>query len=163
MNIRNVTLEDIENVWNLEKRIEKEHCATKETLMSRFKMFPEGCYVAEENGEITGYIESCLWDKSSFETFDEIKDFPNNHNSMGKALYIIFLGVDGKYRRKGIGSELVRKLQKYAINHGLSKVQSVAGEGFIIDFYEKLGFKVIRNLPKFLPYSSGTLMEYNIK
>lgn len=77
MNIRNATIKDIDDVHLLEQLVEGENAATKETLLSRFRMFPEGFYVAKENGTVLGYIESCLWNKSDFETFDEIKDFPN--------------------------------------------------------------------------------------
>ena len=114
MEIRNANFEDIETVAELEKKVEKENAAAKETLLSRFNMFPQGFCVAEENGSISGYVESCLWNKNNFETFDEIKDFPKYHDSDGKNLYIIFLGVDELHRRKGIGSKLVRTLQRYA-------------------------------------------------
>lgn len=160
MIIRNATLEDIEKVSILEKQIEKDNAATYKTLILRFKMFPKGFYVAEENGEIIGYVESCLWDKESFQTFKEVKDFPRQHNANGKTLYIIFLAVGEKHRMKGTGSELIKTLQKYAEFHNLNKVQLVAGDGFLVDFYKKLGFRIIKKLPDFLPYSPGTLMEY---
>lgn len=163
MEIQNAKLEDIGKIVELEKRIEKENAATKETIISRFGMLLQGFYVAVQDDEIVGYIESCLWDRDDFETFDEIKDFPKHHDPNGKTLYIIFLGVDEDYRRKGIGSELVRTLQKYASERLLDKVQVVAGEGFLTNFYKDLGFEVVRELPRFLPYSSGTLMEYDIQ
>lgn len=161
--IRTAQLEDIEVVAKLEKKIEKGNAATKEVLLSRFNMFPSGFYVAEEDGTILGYIESCLWNKNDFETFDEIKEFPKHHNPNGRQLYIIFLGVDETKRRQGIGSELIRTLKEYAMERQLDKVQLVAGEGFLVGFYKKLGFEVIRELQHFLPYSKGTLMEYRVR
>ena len=70
--------------------------------------------------------------------------------------------MDKSYRRKGIGSKLIRTLQKYASKNLLDKIQLVALESFTINFYKKLGFKVTKELPNFLPYSKGTLMEFNV-
>lgn len=163
MKIRNARLQDIDPVAELERKIEKENAATKETLLARFNMFPQGFYVAEEGGNIVGYVESCLWDKKDFKTFDEIRDFPKHHKSNGKTLYVIFLGVAENHRRKGVGSGLTRTLRRYASGRQLERVQLVAGEGFLVDFYKRLGFGIVRQLPHFLPYSSGALMEYRVK
>ncbi len=162
MIIRNAELKDLESIAHLERKIEGENAATKEVLFERLKMFKDGFYVAEKNGKILGYIESCLWNKINFRTFSEIKDFPKHHNPKGRILYIIFLGVDETQRRKGIGSRLVRTLQEYASEKRLEKVQLVAGEGFLTSFYKNLGFRVVKELPSFLPYSKGTLMEYRV-
>ena len=86
MIIRNINLGDINSVAELEKRIEKENAATKEILLSRFNIFPQGFYITEENGCVIGYVESCLWNKTNFETFKEIKDFPKHHDPNGKIL-----------------------------------------------------------------------------
>src|SRR3989338_6019016 len=142
MNIRNATIEDIDNVHILEQLIEGENAATKETLLSRLKMFPEGFYVDKENGNVLGYIESCLWNKSDFETFDEIKDFPNQHDVNAKILYVIFIAVDERQRKHGIGSALITALQKYAEKKQLEKVQLVAvkresTKDFLINFYSE--------------------------
>jgi len=163
MNIRNTQPNDISKIVILEKEIEKDNAASLNTLTSRFNMFKEGFFVSQEDGRIQGYIESCLWDRKDIETFDEIKDFPKNHDPNGKTLYVIFLGVGKDYRRKGIGSRLIRTVQEYARKNDLDKVQLVAGGGFLVDFYTNLGFKNIKELPKFLPYKKGTLMEYYLK
>jgi ribosomal protein S18 acetylase RimI-like enzyme len=160
MRIRNVNAEDIVKIAELEKRIEGENAATKATLLARFKMFPRGFYLAGEGETVLGYVESCLWNNDDFETFDEIKDFPKYHNPEGRTLYIIFLGVAESQRRRGIGSELVWTLQRYASEKKLDKVQLVALEGFLVEFYKGLGFKIVRELPNFLSHGKGTLMEY---
>lgn len=167
MNIRNATIKDIDEVCKLEQSVEGNNAATKETLLSRLKMFPEGFCIAKENGNVLGYVESCLWNKSDFETFDEIKDFPNNHDINAKTLYVIFIAVDEMQRKNGIGSALITTLQKYAEKKQLEKVQLVAvkrdsTKDFLIGFYNELGFRTIRELPHFLPDKPGTLMEYCI-
>jgi len=163
MKIRSASLNDIAQISELEEAIEKENAASSKTIFSRLKMFPEGFLVAKEKNRVVGYLESCLWDKNNFETFNEIKDFPKNHNQNSKTLYIIFLAVAEDQRRKEVGSELVKTIIGSAKNYKLEKVQLVAGEGFLVDFYRGLGFQAIRSLPNFLPYSSGTLMENYLK
>jgi len=161
MHIRNVAVRDIDQIYLLEQSIEGKYAANRETLTARIQMFFQGFYVAEENGKIIGYLESCLWNKLNFERFDEIKDFPKHHDPEGKILYIIFVGVNKNYRKRGIGSALVRKAQEYAEQHNLQKVQVISGEGSLVYFYKKLVFGVMRELTNYLPYSSGVLMEYD--
>lgn len=161
--IRNAALDDVDEIFQIEKRTEQDNAATKETLVSRLKMFPEGFFVAEEDNKVVGYVESCLWNKEDFETFEEIHNFPQQYDHNGRILYAIFLAVDAPYRRKGIGSQLIKTLQDYARMHDLEKVQLVAGEGFLVDFYKKLRFKIKKQLPHFLPRLSGTLMEHQIR
>src|SRR3989338_10868435 len=125
--IRKARLKDIDYIHSVEKAVEGENAATKETLLSRFKMFPEGFLVAEEDDKIVGHVESCLWNKEDFETFDEIENFPKEYDPNGKTLYVIFLAVDEKYRKRGIGSELIKSLEKYARDKNLNKLQLVSG------------------------------------
>src|SRR3989344_6008598 len=108
MIIKNATKADLDQIVLLEKRIEGEHAASPQTLNERLKMFSEGFYVAEEGDKVIGYLQSCRWNKEEINSFDEIKNFPQQHIADGRFLYGIFMGVDPEYRRKGIGRELVR-------------------------------------------------------
>ncbi|HYD03726.1 MAG TPA: GNAT family N-acetyltransferase [Alphaproteobacteria bacterium] len=169
MTIRIVDIDDISEVARLEKSIEGRNAASLDTLMDRFSMFQKGFRVAEYNGKICGYIESCRWNKESFETFEEIRNFPDFHDENGRNLYIIFLAVDEKYRKQGIGSSLVKSLQYYAQNNGISKIQLASKKG-LEGFYGDLGFEIVKDLPLFL-YETvnrtkilkpSTLMEFRI-
>ena len=160
--VRNATIEDIPVVANLERVIERENSASEPTLLARYRMFPEGFFIAEENYRIAGYAESCLWDKKEFKTFEEIREFPKHHDKNGKTLYVIFLAVDDSCRKRGIGSRLMGTCKEYAENHGLNNVQLVAREE-LVGFYNDLGFKFVEELPDFLPHSAGVLMEYETR
>jgi len=160
MLIRNATLTDLKKILEIEKQIEKEYPADYDTLFARLNTFSDGFFVVEEDKGICGYVESCLWNKERFQTFEQISDFPKNHDPNGKILYVIYLGVLECCRRKGYGSHLIKSLIAYAKEHNLSKVQLVAGEGFLVNFYKGLGFSVVENLPDFLPDVRGVLMEY---
>ena len=127
--------------------------------------YPEGIYVAEINNEIRGYASSVLWNKKAgeFSTYEEIENFEKHHNTKGKPQYVIFVGVEKKYRRQGIGSQLIQTIQANAITTDLKKVQVVAGPVFLPSFYSNLGFKEKTKLIRFAPNIVGTLMEYYIK
>lgn len=152
--------EDILKVSFLEKGIEKENAANFETLKERFLMFPDGFRVVKARGQIFGYIESCRWnlEADEIETFKQIKNFPNLHRKNGKNLYIIFVGVDERYRKTRIGSSLVENLCDYSKKSEIKEIQLVARND-LINFYKRLGFDFVRELPNFLPYSAGTAMK----
>lgn len=170
--IRNAREKDIKQIWAIEKRVGKNWAATQETIRARLLMFPDGFLIAESGNRVIGYIESCLWKKSPFDTsnevrFEEIKDFPRWHNPKGKILYGIFLAVEEKYRKRGIGSSLVKALLEYANNHYIKKILLVALPKRV-KFYERLGFEAGRFLPTFLPNGyipdaeKARLMEYKM-
>jgi len=164
--IKSAYYKDVWAAAKLEKTIEGVRSASLSTLEERLLMFPRGFLVAEvKGGPVVGYVNSCKWDKEAkdFSTYKTIIDFQENHSDNGKNLYVIFLGVDTKYRRNGIGSRLIEEIKVRAKDDGLDKVQLVSGDDFLPDFYSKLGFKEVKKLPNFLPYIDGTLMEYAVK
>lgn len=157
--IRNTTLADIDSILEIEKSVAGEHAATRQILTGRLNMFPEGFYVITEEDNIRGYIESCRWNRNSIEKSEERDNFPKLHVPDGRHLYIIYLAVDEHHRYKRFGSNLINKLKDYARENKLDKVHLVVGEG-LVPFYSQLEFKVVKELPEYLPYSSGTLMEF---
>ena len=155
--IRTALEKDLEKIIKIENEIER-YPASYETLLSRLKMFNEGFLVAETNNEIVGYIESCLWKTKLFESFEEIKNFPELHNPLGDTLYVIFIAVDPKYQHQGIGSKLISSIIEIANTKKVEKVQLVAKVG-LENFYKKFGFIEVRTLPNFLYGEKGILME----
>ena|SRR3989344_4715586 len=161
--IRNATKADLNQIALLERKIEGEHAASLKTLNERLEMFSEGFYLAEEGDKIKGYVESCRWNREEINSFDEIKNFPEQHIANGRFLYGIFMGVDLEFRRKGIGRQLVRTLQDYAKKEQIEKIQCVSGKGFLVEFYKNLGFVPVKLLPYFYPKTGNlTYMEYKV-
>ena len=161
MRVRNATGDEIEQIAALEKRIEGEYAADISTLGSRLLMFPEGFLVGETEGSIVGYLESCRWNKTMVETFESIREFPIHHNPMGAFLYIIFLGVDENFRKRGYGTVMLFEAVEAAKSFGCQAVQLVSRSG-LEQFYEMRGFKREMELPHYLPYDSGTFMVQTI-
>src|SRR3989344_7627345 len=160
LEIRRAKIDDIPWVSVLERQIEKENATSEQTIFERYCAFPDGFLIAESATGIAGYLESCRWnlDLSNLEEFKQISNFPKMHKKDGENLYVIFVAVDKKRRREGIGSKLVQQICDYSKENGIKEVQLVAGEN-LKRFYEKLGFNFDRELSRFLPYSTGSLMR----
>jgi ribosomal protein S18 acetylase RimI-like enzyme len=153
---------DLPSIHSVEVLIEGENAATQETLGKRLQMFPGGFFTITVDKAVIGYVQSTIWNDKEFQTFEEIKNFPNHHEPEGRTLYVIFLGVHPDHRRKGLGTKLMKSLIDFAQERHLEKVQLVSAEESkesLADFYRSLGFVDVRKLPNFLPYGSGILME----
>jgi len=163
VNFFNCSLSDIKQVYRIEAEIEYSNAASENTLIERQAMFGDGFIVAKEKSRIVGYIETVIWNKFEFEKFDDIRNFPQFYQPTGDTLYVIFIGVDKDYRRRGIGECLLEAVEKVALKYNVNRIQLVAKEG-LVTFYGKFGYSVVKELLDFLPdrdYKS-TLMEKSI-
>tara|TARA_Y100000766_G_C18657926_1_gene483690 strand:- start:74 stop:517 length:444 start_codon:yes stop_codon:yes gene_type:complete len=68
---------------------------------------------------------------------------------------IRYMAVDGKLKRKGIGSEIVSKLEQYALSKGAEKMTLNAREN-AISFYLSLGYEELG------PYQSDTGIPHKV-
>jgi ribosomal protein S18 acetylase RimI-like enzyme len=160
--IRPAQSRDLPTITKLEKSIEGSHAAPKGVLQERLRSFGETFLVATKDDRVIGYAEACRWKLENFGTFDEIKDFASRSDRDGRNLYVAFLAVDPKLRQRGIGSKLIEILIETAKRRRLAKVQLVS-KPELISFYKNLGFSKVKDLPSFLPYSAGVLMERRIE
>ena len=64
------------------------------------------------------------------------------HLNNPKQGQIRYMGVSKNYRRLGIGSKLVKELEKLAMNHGANHILLNARNN-IVDFYKSLNYEVI--------------------
>lgn len=158
MQILPVKAEKLGQIAFLENAIEGVDAASLKTLSSRLHMFPEGFRAACEGDKIVGYIESCLWNVDPPKFEPQVDFFFQHHNSQGRILYIIFVGVTQEYRRKGIGSMLIKSLLNIAEEFGAHKIHAVCRED-LRPFYDSMGFVARQRLPGFLPVGTFTLME----
>lgn len=84
----------------------------------------EGFFVAEEGDQIRGYLDGRV------QPWQEL-------------LWVTNLAVDKEYRRRGIGSALVRHARQWAREQGLLGVlvEAATKNYPAVHFYEKLGFR----------------------
>ena len=71
------------------------------------------------------------------------------HFNSGNEAQIRYMAVDSRFKRRGIGSEIVDKLEKYATSKGAGIMVLNAREE-AISFYSNLGYKEV------CPYHSDT-------
>ncbi|MCB0699309.1 MAG: GNAT family N-acetyltransferase [Chitinophagales bacterium] len=159
MQIVKCSKEDIRKIYRIESDIEYSNAASEETLFERLQVFNDGFYVAKEKNQVLGYIESIIWDDWDFESFSQIKNFPLHFNPGGDTMYIIFLAVAETFRGKKLGYEMMSKLFETARRYDVKQIKLVAKDNLTL-YYERLGFKIVKELPSFLPNNKckSTLM-----
>lgn len=110
-----------------------------------YRKYPETFIVAEENGEVVGYIMCRI--ESGLSNF--------GFSGLIKKGHIVSVAVLAEFRRKGIGealiTEAVKAMQLYSAKQCFLEVR-VTNEA-AINAYKKLGFQVARMVRNY--YADG--------
>jgi len=156
------TQNNISDILRIETIIERDYPANRETIIARMEMFPDGFLIINDGHLLVGYIESCIWHEHAFSRYADICQFSNLHQLDGTILFVIFIGVDEKFQKMGVGSLLMNELKNRIKRRypQIQKIHLVSKEHYVNTFYHKNGFQKIRLLPDYLPDYSGILMEY---
>lgn len=120
------------------------------------RRFPETFIVAEENGEVVGYIMCRIETGLSSSIF----------RGLIKKGHIVSVAVMPEYRRKGIGEALVVKamesMQLYKAKKCFLEVRITNTAA--VDLYKKLGFEVSRTAGGYYADGEGAyVMETKLK
>lgn len=93
-------------------------------------------YVAEENGLVAGYVHAELYETLYSESM----------------LNVMALAVDKEYQNKGIGKQLMQKIELVASEHSLIGVRLNSGETRLgaHKFYESIGYTCDKSQKRFL-------------
>lgn len=93
-------------------------------------------FVAEENGEIAGYVHA--------EVYESLYSEP--------LLNILALAVDQKHQKKGIGKHLMQKIELAASERNLAGIRVNSGENRhgAHKFYESIGYNCDKTQKRFL-------------
>lgn len=123
--IRKFSPKDLDKVLEIEKISFPKDAYSKSLFKEFYKIFPEGFWVAEIEGKIVGYI------------------FGYIHNDEGE---IVSISVHPNYRRLGIGRRLMEVLFSIFKNKKVKKcfLQVRVSNISAIEFYKKLGFKILK-------------------
>ncbi|MGE5664745.1 MAG: GNAT family N-acetyltransferase [Deltaproteobacteria bacterium] len=89
---------------------------------------PLGCLVAEEAGEIVGFI---------------LGDIRGWEFAIPKSGWIEIVGVDPRYQGKGVARALIGTLDAYFRNNNVSRVMTMVdwNDGGLVGFFRSLGFE----------------------
>ena len=138
MIIRRVTMDDLEEVVNLESaafKMTKEQ--TRNDMIGRIENYPDTFLVAQEDGKVSGHIFGPAFNKRYIE--DEL--YFNNHPNQKDDRYqmILSLAVLPAYRKQGIATKLIEALAQEARKQNRQAI-SLTCLPKLIKFYEKRGF-----------------------
>lgn len=103
-------------------------------LLNLYELFPEGFFVAEEDGIIVGYAISRI---------------------VGEVGHILAIAVDPKYRGRRIGKVLMGAVTNYFLSKGVVEtwLEVRASNQLARRFYRSLGFVERKTIPQY--YSDG--------
>ena len=89
---------------------------------------PLGCLVAEEGGEIVGFI---------------LGDIRGWEFAIPKSGWIEIVGVDPRYQGKGVARALIETLHAYFRNNNVSRIMTMVNwnDGGLVGFFRALGFE----------------------
>lgn len=137
--IRKVSLEDLDNVAEVEARCFPEaEAATKVSLEQRIKTFPESFFAAEIDGKIIGFINGCIINETAI--YDELFNDAALHVPNGDYQTIFGLDVISEYRNQGIAGKLINHLIEVSRLAGRKGVILTCKEK-LIHYYSKFGFE----------------------
>jgi RimJ/RimL family protein N-acetyltransferase len=141
MNIRNVRIEDAENLMNLIKEVETSaeymlmEPGERQTTLEKQRMMIERVekqenaviLAAQNEGRMIGYLMA----------------IGGSVKRTGHSAYIV-VGILMEYRGKGVGTELFQAVEEWAKNHGISRLEltAVTRNTAGISLYQKSGFEI---------------------
>jgi len=104
-------------------------------FLDLYNYWPEGFIIAEEGGQIIGFIFGIMMSRTESR--------------------ILMLAVDPRYRGKGYGGTLYREMQRQCAVKGMRVIELEVrvSNQVAIRFYEKMGFQLVGRIPKY--YSNG--------
>lgn len=142
--LRKFNINDLERITSINRACLPENYSDY-FFLDLHRRFAETFIVAEENGEVVGYIMCRIETGLSSFVF----------RGLVKKGHIVSVAVLPQYRRKGIGEALVVKamenMRLYKAKHCFLEVR-VANTA-AVDLYRKLGFEVSRTIRSY--YADG--------
>ena len=138
LKIRNAKIEDLPHLVAIEQLCFSENeAATKEAIEKRIELIPDSFYVAEDDGEIAGFVNGPVI-KTTFITDDLFRDIKENP-ATGWHQSILGLAVSPHFQNRGVASRLLTHLEKDARVKKRETITLTCNEN-LIRFYERHGY-----------------------
>ncbi|MFC3746991.1 GNAT family N-acetyltransferase [Paenibacillus sp. GCM10012306] len=138
ISLRNVQLTDLEHLLFIENEgFSKEEAATKEAFVERIGLIADTFIVAEQEGQIIGYINGPIISQPYItdDLFTKIKENPKK----GGYQSVLGLVVSKQARNQGVAKYLIDKMEYISLENERSGITLTCKEE-LVPFYEKLGF-----------------------
>ena len=108
ISIRGAIQNDVDDIASIEATcFPSAEAASRSAFEERLSVYPEGCFVAEKNNQIIGFINGAATDSLILE--DEFYASMDLHNPKGKNLVIFGLDVLPNYQNQGYARELMNR------------------------------------------------------
>ncbi len=138
LTIRIVNEMDLDRCFEIEKAsYAGDEAATKEKILKRIKVYPEGFIVLENNKEIIGFINSGATHKVALSD-DEFKELIG-HEPSGKHIVIMSVVVHPSYQGKGMAGKLMESFIETMKQSDKTDIFLIC-QTELIDMYTKYGF-----------------------
>lgn len=134
---RQVNKYDVDECYRIESACYTTEGATREKILKRIILFPEGFLVAESKGKIIGLINSASTDKEDI-TDEELKDMVG-HTKDGRNMVIFSLAVLPEFQGNGISKQLVRRFIEVSKALKKEKILLIC-QTELIPYYQNFGF-----------------------
>ena len=138
MIIRRVTMDDLEEVVNLESaafKMTKEQ--TRDDMVGRIENYPDTFLVAQEDGKVIGHIFGPTFNKRYIEDELYFENHPNQKDD--RYQMVLSLAVLPEYRKQGVATKLIEAMTQEARKQNRQAI-SLTCLPKLIKFYEKRGF-----------------------
>ncbi|MFF0826039.1 GNAT family N-acetyltransferase [Brevibacillus sp. NPDC003359] len=138
LKIRNAKIEDLPQLVAIEQLcFSKEEAATKEAIEKRIELIPDSFYVAEEDGEIAGFVNGPVIE-TAFITDDLFSDIKENRETNWHQS-VLELAVAPHFQNRGVASRLLTYLETEARVKKRETITLTCKEN-LIPFYERHGY-----------------------
>ncbi|WP_444932723.1 GNAT family N-acetyltransferase [Microbulbifer sp. JTAC008] len=138
INIRSANERDLARCFEIESvSYAGNEAATKEKILKRILICPEGFLVIENNKEVIGFINSGATHdiELSNEEFKELV----GHDSNGENVVIMSLVVHPKYQGKGMANKLLNSFISSMSELGKKRIYLICQDE-LVGMYSKYGF-----------------------
>jgi len=154
MEIKQASLEMLEDIFQLEQLIWRDDSATKESLRKRIEIFPQGFCVVYSDLELVGMASSALLPVGhKVEEYDgAFFPWERIHDPNGKILYLFCSTVHPDFQRQGVWKQMLNFRIDYAKRHPEIREIWVSGRNReneygpnTSDLLERFGFRKIKD------------------
>lgn len=139
LTIRTVKMADLDRIVDIEsKAFQMSKEMTKKDMIGRIENYPDTFLVAEVDGEVVGHV----FGPASSERYIKDELYFKNHPNHPQDKYqtILSLAVDEKYRKQGIATDLLKKMDDVAKSENRQAI-SLTCLPKLFSFYEKRGYE----------------------
>ena len=137
VNIRQADKHDVDGCYRTESACYTSDGATREKILKRIMLFPEGFLIAESEGEIIGLINSASTDKEDIAD-EALKDMIG-HVKDGGNMVIFSLAVLPEFQGNGISKQLMARFIE--VSKGLKKEKiMLICKSELVPYYQNYGF-----------------------